>query len=118
MKDEVREIGNKTEEGRLKIEKIEKYEKEAESLRDEALGAAGSATIFAVFGMLLSGGIWHPSTPFLLRIASLIATFVAAGCSVRDIKEMTSLKCDEKIANYKASLLEDEILASEEVKVK
>ena len=118
MKDEVRIIGNKTEEGRLKIEKIEKYEKEAKSLHGEAEGATMSAAIFAIMGILISGGFWNSSVPLLLRIVSVLATIVAGGCSINDIKEMASLKADEKIANFQASLLENEILASEEEKVK
>lgn len=117
MKDKVREIGNKTEEGRLKIEKIEEYEKKAKDHNEAAfLDGILSSLVVLEIALFFHGIITNDDFNFIISLLGLV---MSIGFGAYVFKLLASDVFDAKIDSMKASALENEILATEEeIKVK
>ena len=109
MRDIVKKIGSKTEEGRLKIEKIERYENRAEYYNNEALASTiGSGVCIAITGLLASTFFMGESA--LGHILSWLLTISCGIATAFVIRSMVDDLSNRNINLDKAHTLEEEIL--------
>lgn len=114
MRDIVREIGSKTEEGRLKIEKIERYEDSAEYYDKESLGSTiGTGVCLAITGLFACINAVVGNL-IIARIISWLLTLGAGTVTAFIARNMVDDISSRNIYLDKARTLADEILELED----